>query len=105
MPKFYATHDSDDGKITENAHIAAFGTRAEAEKYLRDSIDKDATAEIEVGHYGDCWIRSSKAPRVGERSLKPFSYNQVYIARPGSHPGHNVYWITPRVDVLVARFK
>lgn len=103
MTKFYATRDSEDGYINEDAHVAVFDTRAEAEAYLRDGFDSTEWAvDVEDGRYGDCWMKFQNAPRVGDTSLSPFTYNQLSILAPGQHPGGKQYWITPRPDVLVA---
>ncbi len=34
--------------------------------------------------------------------LAPFTYNDVIVQRPGTHPGGREYWLTPWRDVLVA---
>jgi hypothetical protein len=103
MDKFYATLDSEDGSIQEDAHIVKFDTRAEAEAYLRDGYDPAEWAvDIKDGGYSDCWMKFQNAPRVGDAALAPFSYTQLSILRPGQHPGGKQYWITPRSEVLVA---
>jgi hypothetical protein len=33
--------------------------------------------------------------------LRPFSYTQMIISAPGTHPGGKEYWVTPRAYVLV----
>ena len=101
---FYATHDSEDGCISQNAHIAKFATRAEAEAYLRNGFDPaEWEVEVEDGSFGDCWVKFHNAPRVGDTALAPFSYPQLSILRPGQHPGGKQFWITPRSEVLVAK--
>jgi hypothetical protein len=105
MPKFYATHDSDGLYITENANIVAFNNRDAAVAYLLQSYDPKwwdhASAVVEPGSFGDCWIKSQKPPAVGESWITPFSRSQLRVERPGQHPGGKRYWTTPAVDVLV----
>lgn len=99
---YYATNDAEDGIIAEDAHIAKFATMAEAEAYLRAGYDPaEWTVEIKVGGYSDCWIKSQAAPKVGEHWIAPFSRAQLYVQRPGQHPGGKAYWTTPKPDVLV----
>lgn len=101
---FYATHDSEDFHIDQNAHIAKFETRDAAEEYLRSAYDpSEWTVEIETGFFGDCWIKTMNAPKIGDSFLSPFSYAQLSIRAPGQHPGGKQYWIEPRSDVLIAR--
>ena len=109
MTVFYATQDTDgDGSISQDAYIAKFATRDEAEAYLRSPFDMaDLTDEglaltIAAGRFSDCWIKSQAIPRVGEAWIAPFSRSQLYVQRPGQHPGGRAYWTTPRADVLVA---
>lgn len=106
---FYATRDTDgSGSIGEDAYIAKFATREEAEAYLRgpfdlvDLAEEGLTLTIATGSFSDCWIKSQAAPRVGEAWIAPFSRSQLYVQRPGQHPGGRAYWTTPRADVLVA---
>lgn len=109
MTIFYATHYSDDFSISQNADISKFATREEAEAFLRNAFDHADLAEegltvtIEAGSFGDCWIKSQAAPKVGETWIAPFSRSQLYVQRPGQHPGGRQYWTTPIVEVLVAR--
>ncbi len=101
---FYATHDHNGERIEENAVILPFPTREAAEGYLREPYDLDygETLEFEPGDYSDCWIKSHGKPTVGDPVLEPFTYNDVIIQRPGTHPGGGVYWLTPSREVLVA---
>ncbi|MBV8971896.1 MAG: hypothetical protein JO290_06350 [Sphingomonadaceae bacterium] len=106
---FYATHDTDgEGSISQDAAIFKFATREEAEAYLRSSFDhadlaeEGLAVEVGAGGFSDCWIKSRNAPRVGEAWIAPFSRSQLYVRRPGQHPGGRAYWTTPRADVLVA---
>lgn len=105
MNVVYATHDHDgEGNINENADIQKFSSREKAEQYLRRTFDLEAGDEVKIieGGYKDCWIKTINKPKVGDFVLAPFSYTQVIIQRPGSHPGGNMYWLTPSPDVLVA---
>jgi hypothetical protein len=107
MTKFYATLDNDGTYICQDANIVVFDRLADAEKYLHDTnpekwVDEGLMVEITEGHFGDCWIKTRKAPRVGDHVLSPFTYNAVIIQTPGSHPGGSGYWLTPREEILVA---
>ncbi len=108
MTKFYATNDFDGERIEENASIAVFDTRTAAEAFLRlphergGGLEDGEVLTIEDGAFSDCWIKSHRKPTVGDPMLDPFTYTDVYIQRPGQHPGGNVYWITPSREVLVA---
>lgn len=100
---FYATLDSEAGHINQNAYIAKFKTREEAEEYLRSTYDpSEWTVEVEEGFFGDCWIKAHDKPKVGADYLSPFSFTQLSVRAPGQHPGGFGYWIEPRVDVLIA---
>jgi hypothetical protein len=102
---FYATADSDEGRIVVNATIEKFVSERAAREWLlyvyRDALD-EFDVEIVPGTFGDCWMKLLGKPKIGDRWLAPFSYRQLHIDRPGSHPGGNFFWITPRPDVLVA---
>ena len=103
---FYATHDSDEFHINQNAHIEKFNTREDAESYLRSIYDpREWIVEVETGFFGDCWIKTMSAPKVGDDYLSPFSFTQITVRAPGQHPGGHGYWIEPRCDVLIARLR
>lgn len=106
-PKFYATTDCDhDTTISGSAHIAKFNTRAEAEAYLAEpfagNLEPGQTVEVQAGRFSDCWIKSHRAPKIGDKMIEPFSFTDISILRPGQHPGGNLYWIEPTREVLVA---
>lgn len=103
MERFYATLDADGRDIREGAHIVAFDSREQAAAYLyatfEDSLDEDEIISIESGDFGDYWIK------IGDIDLAdttPFANDEVICQHPGSHPGGNRYWLTPRPDILVA---
>jgi len=102
---FYATLDTEADRISQNAYIAAFATRDEAVAYLLSRYDATewdhASAEIGVGRYGDCWIKVHSVPGDAEPYFAPFAADDLYIARPGQHPGGRAWWIEPRPEVLV----
>ncbi len=107
MTKYYATQDFNGHYIEEDAGIVAFDTRAEAEAFARQphergGLEEGETLTIEEGEFADCWIRAHRKPTVGDSALAPFTYTDVYISAPGTHPGGNVYWITPSREILVA---
>lgn len=101
----YATKNSDGSKIAENAEIAKFKTRQEAETFLLAGVCAGefdhASAVFGDGDFGDCWIKAHKAPKVGDSMLSPFSLTQVNVQKPGTHPGGNVFWLEPRPPVMV----
>lgn len=102
---FYATHDCDGGRISQNSDIRAFETAEQARSYLLSpfsAADWDLdTAEIGPGYFGDCWIVVHSAPCENERYFKPFARNQLNITGPGQHPGGRAWWIEPAEPVLV----
>lgn len=105
MTKFYATTDTDGCKALSHASIAAFDTEAEARAYLLQGYAAAdfslATAEFGEVDFGDCWIRyHTHAPQAGETSYAPFSFEQLQIQEPGSHPGGNEYWVMPAPSVI-----
>lgn len=106
MTQFYATRDSEDGCISQEAHIVKFATRAAAEEYLRAGYDPaEWSVDVQNGSFGDCWIKAVNAPKVGDHFIAPFSYTQLVVVRPGQHPGGRQFWIEPRCEVLVATLR
>ena len=101
----YATTDNEGDYINEGAYIAKFDSETEAEDYLLAAHDLDGSEYLEFchGQYADCWLKTLSAPRVGARVLAPFTFNQVRVARPGSHPGGKKWWLTPAPDVWILR--
>ena len=101
----YATQDYDGERIEQNAHIAAFETMDDARAYLLTHYAVGewdiSTAVIEPGGYGDCWIKSTDAPSPDSTWITPFTFDQLYVQRPGQHPGGQRFWTTPTVDVLI----
>jgi hypothetical protein len=105
---FYATQDADGGWIEEEALIEAFETEAEAREYLlapyRNGDWDLSTAEIGIGSFSDCWIKSRNDPLDYEDDFgnyTPFSMSELSVRGPGEHPGGWRWWITPVLDVLV----
>lgn len=105
---FYATIDTQNGYINEDADIRAFDTEIDAREYLTSAFDLDADQQlsIEPGRFGDCWIKShaDRQPTAADLKLwaAPFPIYDVNIQTPGHHPGGGAYWITPVPPVLVA---
>lgn len=98
---FYATHDFDGERIVENAQIVAFPTLAAADAFLRAPFGGEwdmTSAIIAPGRFGDCWIKTTRAP---SDCFRPFADDDLIIQGPGSHPGGAAYWTTPSPDVLV----
>lgn len=101
----YATTDSEDGRISSSADILAFETEAAAREYLLSAYPTDewdhATAVIEPGRFGDCWIKVHSAPGDDEPYFAPFTRDDLIILAPGQHPGGKAWWIEPRERVLI----
>ncbi len=102
----YATQDYGDGAIQRHATIRRFATRAQAEEYLLQPYIGGgwdmSTAKIGPGRFSDYWYREIyAAPRIGDPSLAPLSFRQVYVKHPGTHPGGKEWWVTPSADVLI----
>jgi hypothetical protein len=101
---YYATQDNGEGFIAENAIIKAFETLEEAHEYLVSGMIgfKPETAVFGVGRFSDAWVKSLAEP-CSEKDwvYAPFKFENISWAAPGTHPGGNMYWIEPAVDVLV----
>lgn len=96
---YYATTDHDGwGLIDRDAMILKFRTLAEVVDYVRPD---GGEGSIQHGRFADCWIKSLEAPRVGTHWIAPFRLHQVSVLRPGEHPGGDVYWVSPRENVIV----
>lgn len=103
--RYYVTIDADGDRIAEDAEIFAFETYEDAREYVeasyRDGMDEGETLDIQVGDFGDCWLKLRSDPDAEE--IAPFHADDVIIHRPNQHPGGDVCWVTPRPDVLVAK--
>lgn len=102
----YASMDSDDGHIAENAYIQAFDTVEEARAWLSSPFDRDggwdvATLQIGEGRYHDCWVSTHTEPDLKQHYFAPFTPDQLRVQRPGQHPGGKAWWIEPSEEVLV----
>lgn len=101
----YATRDSDGGHIARDASIHRFDTVAEARAWLLKPYDpgdwRHDSVQIEAGRYCDCWVKLLAPPRTAGSALPPFARRQLYVQRPGEHPGGRFWWVTPAPDVLV----
>ena len=104
MTKIYATQDNDGHRIWGGANIKVFDTPEDAVDFAASAwgLDEGETLTVEAGEFSDCWIKMRRKPVVGDHMLAPFTYNDVIIQPPGTHPGGREYWLTPRRDVLVA---
>lgn len=115
----YATRDNDGHVIRENAYIRFFETDKEAQEWLAEAIDLESFREddsasfivYEHGGFSDCWIRLHRDPftdgllgYVVTEISRPLTYEGVPVSLnpPGDHPGGREWWITPKVDVLIA---
>lgn len=105
----FATIDNEGAFINENADIIAFETIEAAREYLLRSYDATEwdreTATIEAAEIGDCWVRFWSEPtseQLEEVARKNgMKADDLHIDRPGQHPGGKVWWVSPRVEVLV----
>ena len=108
----YATHESEEGRIMENATIYAFENEAAAREYLLTTYDAAEwdreSATIEPGRFADAWIRTYSKPHIeGEKLIsglcdfEPFYASLLWVTAPGQHPGGKAWWVTPSPDVLV----
>ena len=101
--KIYATRHANDTQIVEDAEIYVFGTRAEAEAFLRKGFDFEFEVEVVRGDFSDCWKKFyTFTPDKDAASMFPFESDDLIVQPPGSHPGGKMYWITPQPEVLVA---
>ena len=103
----YATRNYDNG-IRENACIAKFASIEAAREwllapYIGGGWDMSTAKVAPSREWGDCWIKSNGAPAADSSWIAPFSLSQLYIERPGQHPGGRRYWTTPHshIDIYV----
>lgn len=109
---FYATHDGFAELIQENAKIKKFETFEEVETFLKsaypDLHETDEACVPVIGKFDDCWIKVHDLDTDDVDTLyevcAPFTEQDgITIHGPGTHPGGNSHWITPRPDVYVAK--
>lgn len=101
----FATTDNDGVRVADNATIRAFDTEADARAWLLSAYDPaewdHGSAAIKPGAWGDAWFKLYQWRDGDEERFEPFTAEQLYIQRPGQHPGGRAWWITPRPEVLV----
>ncbi len=110
MIQVYYTSDFNGHNIEENATIqaAAGDTLEEAqEAALKDlaqayTLDNNEQLNLIAGNFADCWIKDHQEPIMDGLALDDVIADDLIIARPGTHPGGNVWWITPSPQVYVA---
>lgn len=119
MPIYYYSFDSYGGKFEENATIKTI--EASCFESFRDKLlalaqsegfDPEFKQEVVQGYWGDCWFKSySDLPSTEwllnmEKywDIQPFTPEQLYIRKPGTHPGGNCYWINPSEPVYAVRY-
>lgn len=107
MSKIYASIDNSDSpyRLSEGADVYAFDSEQEAKSWLLSFYDKsewnhESAVFIEAG-FGDCWIKVFSEPKEHHKYMAPFEFDDLIIQSPGSHPGGNRYWITPRPPVMI----
>ena len=101
MSKYYYATYSD---CLIDADVIKFEHWRELEDFLYEGIPADERLDYRIteAQFTDCWLKLSEKPRVGERDIySPFTYNQLIIAPPGTHPGGRCYWVTPRPNIWV----
>lgn len=100
---FYATKDSSEGKIEENAKILAFNSIEEARQYIISDFGDEwdiSQAQISPGRFGDYWFSAHKDIQESY-DLGPFTPDQILSQKPGTHPGGNRFWFEPKEPVYV----
>jgi len=109
---FYATLDSDGGRISRNAVIHAFESLEEAHAFLLGPhIGRGydlSTAKIALGQFGEGWIEVQSQPKLEDGKLvadqygfAPFTADQLYVSGIAQYPGSHTWRVEPIVDVLV----
>ena len=97
----FATRQSRDGVIAENATIVTFADRAAAEAWLLAGHSAGLYPRISAGRFDSCWHRTDTlSPIEVERTCAPFNLTQMDTKRAGEHAG-NFFRHTPKPDVLV----
>ena len=107
--KVFYTHDFNGETINLNAKIFQADSLEEAEDFLlRGWIDLEQSIKprLAVGSFSDCWIKSYNKPEADEtfsdiNDHTGLSVEDCFVQTPGTHPGGDCYWITPRVDIHV----
>ena len=97
---FYATMDHDSRKYERGAYIDKYRDideySASVNRMYAGSPDSGAIGfHIVELNEPECWMALLRAPRVGDSLLQPFSYTQMRVDQPGTHPGGGSWWITP----------
>ena len=109
---FYATLDSDGGRIARNAAIHAFESLEEAYAFLLGPCVERGydlgTTRIAPGRFGEGWIEVDSEPKLRDGKLvadhcgfAPFAADQLYIAGTAQCSGSYTWRVEPIVDVLV----
>ena len=105
---FYATGDSANGIIAQNAKIEQFDSRAAAEAYLATLYvpglaDGEGLA-FETGDFEGCWVvrHDRKEVEALDYAEGPFERDDLTIWPPGQHLGGKAWWVTPSPEVLIA---
>ena len=98
---FYATRNSHNGSVAENATIVSFADQAAAESWLLAGHSAGLHPRIAVGRFQSCWRRTdTPGPIEAEPACAPFSLTQIETKGPGEHAG-NFFGHTPTEEILV----
>jgi hypothetical protein len=104
----YATRDFNgetiEGIEGNSARIEIFESlEAAKEEFLKSYSDLDGleSAEMVQGNFGDYWFRFYVS--FDDVNISPFSKEDLFMQLPGSHPGDDCFWVTPKHDVWVLK--
>lgn len=95
---YYFPHNVLNGRAQRDAEIVKFKTYEEMEEYA-SSLSDDVACHIIETQWGEAWIKPAEKPKVADEMVRPFSFNQMSILNPGSHPGGHCYWVTPKTNI------
>ena len=109
---YYATHDFDD-TINCGANFMKVASRDEALAWFRKGYKNSGLIVVDVtddiDFFADYWVKLHHRPTADE--LEDYaedigcSADDLIVQNPGSHPGGNAWWITPRINILTPVLK
>lgn len=106
MTTFYYTYDFDTNYINENAKIYKIVAKDE-NNFIEKLLSQIKIKNKKITHvftnmadFSDCWIKTHEKPSMAKNYYKPFSWADIEVRSPGTHPGGNSYWITPRRNIF-----
>ena len=88
------------------AEVMKFDSENDARTYVPDSLiyAVDVTFSgfeiVDLDEWGKVYEDPDNEPTEIRGSIfSPFSKDEVFIRKPGTHPGGNAWWIAPSVNV------